>query len=257
MFKQKISITINSGFDRDKLFEEFETLMSNLCKTGQIIADYETPFVAGNELISFQTTMEKGSLSKKYYDEYVIQRVKNLEQWCNAKLKTEVAGISIPDYKGVCNCKKPGLYILFTYVLNDSGMIDCGTCNKIVPLYKLTHLNYQDRYDILKWERDYKSCDSLQLGCTVGEKWATKQMSDPTSQLSKQGIEICNRIRKITRIPAYYYLYNYRHISHDRDKARLCPSCNGKWLLRERLLDFYDFKCDKCRLLSSFSPVTN
>src|SRR5687767_12065051 len=106
MFKQKISISINSKFDRNKLFEEFDALMGNFCKTGQIIGDYESPFIVDNELISFQTTLERGSLSKKYYDEYVVQRVKNLEQWCNSKLKVEMIGKAIPAYKGVCNCKK-------------------------------------------------------------------------------------------------------------------------------------------------------
>jgi len=255
MFKQKISIIINSKYDRDKLFDEFETLMGNLCKTGQVLGNYETPFVSDNELISFQTTLEQSSLSKKYNDEYVSQRIKNLEEWCNSKLKTEVIGKTIPQYKGVCTCKEPDFYILFTYAFNDSGCIDCGTCNKIVPLYKLHKLTYNDRCDILRWEGNYKSCDNLQLNCTVGEKWATKQMSEPGSQLSKEGLNICTRIKELTSIPTYYYLYNNRHISSSQDKARLCPSCNGKWLLKDRLHEFYDFMCDKCRLLSSFSPV--
>jgi predicted nucleic acid-binding Zn ribbon protein len=257
MFKQKISIALNSNYDTGKLFEEFEILMGNLCKTGQVIGDYETPFKAANEIISYQTTLEKTSLSRKYNDEYVNLRRKNLEHWCDSKLMTEVVGETTQEYKGVCKCKKPNFYVVFTYALNDSGSIDCGTCNKVVPLYKLTQLSYNDRSDILNWERDYKSCDYLQLGCTVGEKWATRQMSDLTSQLSIEGIKICNRLRDLTGISTYYYLYNYRHISPEQDKARKCPCCNGKWLLKERLLDFYDFKCDKCRLLSSFSPVTN
>jgi hypothetical protein len=113
--------------------------MGNLCKTGQIIGNYESPFVAADELISFQTTLEKNSLSKKYYDEYVVQRVKDLEQWCNSKLKVEVIGKAIPENKGVCNCKKPVFYILYTYVLNDSGFIDCGTCNKVVSALQIVN----------------------------------------------------------------------------------------------------------------------
>jgi len=257
MFKQKIYISINSKFDRDKLFNEFETLMGNLCKTGQILVDYETPFIKDNKLVSYQTTLETTSLSKKYFDEYTKERVSNLEKWCNAKLETELIGKAIPEYKGVCKCKKPEFYILFTYALKNSGFLDCGNCKKNVPIYKLTQLTYNDRYEMLSWETNYKACDDLQLGCTVGEKWATKQMSDPKSQLSKQGIDICKIIEEATGIPTYYYLHNYRHISPKKDKARLCPSCNGKWVLKERLLDFYDFKCDKCKLLSTFSPVTN
>ena len=257
MYKQKISISINSKFDRDKLYDEFETLMSNLGKTGQVLGNYESPFITDNELFSYQTTLERTSLSKKYFDEYTKKRLSDIEQWCNSKLKTEVVGKAIPEYKGVCKCKKPDFYILFTYALNRSGFLDCGNCKKIVPIYKLTQLTYNDRYEMLSWETNYKACDDLQLGCTVGEKWATKQMSDPNSQLSKQGNDICKKIWEATGIPTYYYLYNYRHIAPQKDKARLCPSCNGNWLLKERLLDFYDFKCDICKLLSTFSPVTN
>lgn len=256
MYKQKISISINSEFDRDKLYDEFETLMSNLCKTGQIIGNYETSFITDNELISYQKTLETTSLSKKYFDEYTRKRVGNIEQWSDSKLKTEVIGKAMPQYKGVCKCKKSEFYILFTHALNGSGLLDCGNCKKIVPIYKLTQLTYNDRHEMLCWETNYKACDDLQLGCTVGEKWATKQMSDPNSQLSKQGMDICKKIKAVTGIPTYYYLHNYRRITSQKDKARLCPSCNGKWLLKEQLLDFYDFQCNKCKLLSTFSPLT-
>ena len=255
MFKQKISIAINSKFDRDKLFDEFEALMGNLFKTGQVPGNYETPFITDNELVSFQTTLEPSSLSKKYFDEFTKKRVSDLEQWCNAKLKTKVVGKIIPGYKGVCKCMKPDFYVLFTHALNSAGFLDCGTCNKFVPIYRLTQLTYDDKHEMWSWEANYKACDNLQLGGIVGEKWATKQMSDPHSTLSKQGIGICKKVKAATGIPTYYYLYNYRHISPQKDKARLCPSCNRNWLLKERLHDLYDFKCDKCQLLSTLSPV--
>jgi len=105
--------------------------MSNLCKTGQVIGNYETSFITDNELVSFQTTLETTSLSKKYFDEYTNKRVNNIEQWCNSKLKTEVVGKAIPEYKGVCKCKKSEFYILFTYTLNSSGFLDCGNCKKL------------------------------------------------------------------------------------------------------------------------------
>jgi len=180
MYKQRISISINSKVDRNKLYEAFETLMCNLCKTGQILGNYETPFITGNELVSYQTTLETTSLSKKYFDEYTKKRMRDIEQWCNSKLRTEVVGKAIPEYNGVCKCKKSDFYILFTYSLNSSGFLDCGNCKKVVPIYKLTQLPYNDRYDMFSWETNYKACDDLQLGCTVGEKWATKQMSEAT-----------------------------------------------------------------------------
>lgn len=255
MFKQKISITINSKAERNKLYNEFETLMGSYCNTGQVQSPYETTFIVNDELVAYQTTIEKGSLSKMYNDEYVNLRIKNLEEWCNAKLKTEVIGKAVPFFKGVCKCKTREFFILFTHSFNETSPIDCGTCNRVIPFYKL-NLIYDDRYSLLGWESNYKACDDLQLGCTVGEKWATKQMTEPASDLSKQGIDICKRIKEKTGTPTYYYLYNYRFITHEQDKRRQCPSCGSEWLLKEQLHNFYDFKCDKCRLLSSFTPNT-
>ncbi len=254
MFKQKISIFLNSDVDRIKVYDEFEILMSNLVKNGQIIGGSETSFISGNELISFQTSLEEDSLSADYFNHYTKERIEKIENWCGAKIKYEVIG-QIPS-GSICTCAHSESYILFTTALNDSGQLDCGTCGKVVPLYRLKQLSSEDRSDIIAWESDYKSCDSLQLGCAVGERWATKQMSDYRSQLSQYGLQICTRIREVTGVQTFYYLHNYRHISHRKDIARLCPSCNGPWLLKEQWLGYYDFKCDKCSLLSVLSPVT-
>lgn len=44
MYKQKISITINSKFKKDQIFDEFESLLGSLWKTGQIEGPFETPY---------------------------------------------------------------------------------------------------------------------------------------------------------------------------------------------------------------------
>lgn len=73
------------------------------------------------------------------------------------------------------------------------------------------------------------------------------------SYLSKDGIEICKKIEELTSIPTYYFLYNYRKSRGDKS-SRPCPICNNKWDLKEQLHNFFDFKCDICRLLSTKSP---
>jgi len=253
MYKQKIAITINSDFDKEKLHDEFIILMSSLCRTGQIMGGIESPYVAGNEMICYQTTLERNSLDSKYNNEKVDLKIKNLEQGCNSKLKIEFVGEHIPFYKDVCKCGQPDSYLLFTTYVNESSLFDCGTCGHPVPVYKIKGLTDDDRYDIYSWESAYVSCDNLNMGCNVGEKWAMKQMSDSTSQLSELGRGICNRITEVTGAPAYYFLLNYRAISIAKDKLRKCPSCKGDWLLSEKWLGFYDFKCDRCKLVSTLT----
>lgn len=253
MYKQKIAITINSDVDKEELFDEFMILMESLCRTGQIMGGIESPYFTGNEIISYQTTLALNSLDTQYNDEWVNLRIKNLEAGCNSKLNTEVVGQHIPFYKDICACDHRESYILFTTYSNESSPIDCGICGRPVPIYQIKELTDKDRTDIESWEGDYVSCDSLNMGCNVGEKWAIKQMSDAKSQLSQFGRDICNRISKTTGVPTYYYLFNYRNISALRDKSRKCPSCNGEWFQGKKWLDFYDFKCEKCQLVSTLT----
>lgn len=72
------------------------------------------------------------------------------------------------------------------------------------------------------------------------------------SYLSKQGIEICKRIEELTSIPTYYFLYNYKKDRRNQ-LVRTCPLCKNKWNLEVQLNNFYDFKCDTCRILSTIS----
>lgn len=253
MYKQKIEIVINSDVDKEKLYNDFIILMSSLCRTGQIMGGIESPYIAGDSIICYQTTLERDSLNAQNNDEYVNLRIENLEQGCNSKLEMKVVGQHIPFYRAVCNCQQPDSYLLFTTYMNESSPVDCGTCGHSVPIYKLKGLTDKDRTDIESWEGDYVSCDNLNMGCNVGEKWAIKQMSDSKSQLSEFGRKVCGRITEMTGIPVYYFLFNYRSISITKDKLRTCPSCNGGWLLEEKWLDFYDFKCDRCLLVSTLT----
>lgn len=143
-----------------------------------------------------------------------------------------------------------------TNLLSKTSPLDCGKCDKIIPIYKLKNINNDDRRNLNIWEDNYIACDKLQMNSSVGEKWATLQMTDFDSELTKEGINVCKSIHKKTGIRTYYMLYNYRPISNKKDKARKCPSCQGEWLLKKQLNGFYDFKCDTCLLVSYFTPNT-
>ncbi len=253
MFKQQISILLNTEYSRKALFEEFELLLISYCQTGQILKDYERPYIQGNEMMSNQRTLERTSFSKKNNSNCVNLHLNNLEKWCDSKLTVKNLAIYSSSNILICKCKEPDFYVLFTHTFNDLSPIECGTCRGVVPIYKLKMLTSDERYGIFSWETNYKACDDLQLGCAVGERWATKQMSDPLSQLSKQGIENCRRIKSATGIPAYYYLFNFKNVPEKVDISRKCPSCKHEWLIENNLNKFYNFLCKKCNLISSFT----
>lgn len=255
MYIQEISIEIKTKNDKNELVDELNLLVSYYRANGQTQGKIESQYVAGNKIICLPFTLEKNSLSKKLNNIYVERQIEKLEELCGSKLQFKTVGKTYATYKTPCKCKKSEFYILITNYVTIESPVTCGSCFRSVPLYRLPKYRDDEYIGILSWETNYISCDSLQMNCEVGERWALNQMQEVKSQLSKQGLEICRKIEESTNIPTYYYLHNYR-----REKgeyfSRPCPVCGKKWNLKEPLNNFYDFKCDGCRLVSTVSPNT-
>jgi len=192
-----------------------------------------------------------GSVDLNYSNENVKNALDKLTE-NNVKLDMSIRGEE-PYRAPVCKCNSPASYILYTnYVLLESP-VRCGDCYGTIPLYKLP-LGISGEYgDIITWESDYKACDTVQMNCSTGERFATNQMSKLGSSLAKRGLEICNSYYKLTKKPMYYYLYHPSGRGKKSEMKGKCPSCNGEWLLKERLYGFVDFRCDKCNLLSNIA----
>lgn len=255
MYIQEISIDIKTIDDTDELVDEFGLLMSFYRGSGQTQGLLESQYITDNKIVCLPYTLEKNSLAKKRNNFYVNKQTKKVEELCNSKLTFTTVGKTYDSYKGPCKCKKSDFYILITNYASVESPLTCGTCNKSVPLYRLPIYYDYGFMPILNWETNYISCDKLQMNCEVGERWALNQMQEIKSQLSKQGLEICRNIKSLTSIPTYYYLHNYRKLKGDQLSKR-CPNCNNKWDLKNKLHNLYDFKCDKCKLLSTISPNT-
>lgn len=253
MFLQELSIETKSKASKDEVMDEFMLLMGAYRQNGQCHGG-ELYYIDGDFVKSHAQTLEKESLNKKYNDTWVNECLKKLEKLTKTKLKINLLGLTHQDCKGdVCRCNKHAFFTLYTHLFNDMGPLDCGTCLQPIALYKIPELNRELKQMIFSWEANYKACDRLQINPVVGEKWATKQMSDHDSELSVQGRDLCQKITEATGVPAYYYLFNYRKLKLMEDKKRKCPSCNKSWLLKEPLNDLSDFKCDGCKLVSSLT----
>ncbi len=158
-----------------------------------------------------------------------------------------------PDSSEKCQCQKRKSLILFTTFISLESPLRCGDCFRTIPLYNIPKTYDDEYYNILCWESDYQSCDQLQMNCSVGEHFATNQMSKIDSQLSKQGIKVCSEIAKLTKTPTFYYLYRSSGKSINSERKRTCPSCDSTWLLKEQIHSRFDFKCNKCKLLSNIA----
>lgn len=253
MYTQEITIEIKSNLDKDELVDEFNLLMSFYRGNGQTQGKIESQYIENNKIVCLPFTLEKNSLDKKINNIYVNKQIEKIEKLCNSKLTIKTVGKSYANYKTSCKCKKSDFYILITNYVTIESPLTCGTCNKSVPLYKLPIYYDYGYMPILSWETNYISCDSLQMNCEVGVRWALNQMQEIDSQLSRQGLEICRKIEELTSIPTYYYLHNYKKFKGDQ-LIKPCPICSKKWYLKKQLHNFYDYKCDNCKLVSTISP---
>ena len=254
MYVQKIAINIASDADRDALMDEWEMLIAHYRNNAQIQGKHHTitQYLTYNTLVCLAHTLEIDSLHKKFNNAYVNQQMDTIERLCLSKLTFKTLGKTRSDDQSACTCTQPNFYILFTHYITIASPLTCGSCFKSVPLYRLPPYNGHDYYGIFSWEDNYQSCDTLQMGCVVGERWATNQMQDFESQLSKQGREICKKIEELTSTPTYYFLFNYRKFKGNQ-RSRTCPGCGCKWDLNPPLHDFFDFKCDQCKIVSTIS----
>ena len=159
----------------------------------------------------------------------------------------------VPETAPACRCAKPRGFFLFTTFLDSEPPVRCIHCNGIVPLYRLPRSPSGEHSGLLSWKSNYQACDTLQMNCTVGERFGTRQMSDLTSELSRSGLAACREIRRLTGRPAYYYLHRADARSRAAELARKCPGCGGEWLLKKPLHGKFDFRCDRCHLLSNIA----
>lgn len=255
MYIQEISFQLAKNFDWDSLEQEFQTLIVAYRNNGQIQdSSINHVFINDeNKVICTAITISKDALNKKFNSSAVESSIKKIEQLFNSRLEHKLIGKALINEMEQCKCKQSEFYVLYTNFLAIGSPIMCGSCFNEVPLYKLPQYDSYGYSPILSWETNYKACDNLQIGCSVGEMWAMKQMWQADSQLSKQGIDICKKLTELTNTPTFYYLFNYRSIRHSKDIQRKCPCCAGEWLLHERLHNLFDFKCDNCNIISSLS----
>ncbi|MCL1910946.1 MAG: Zn-ribbon-containing protein [Leptospirales bacterium] len=252
MFTFELSFIFRNPKEINKIIDKIELYLGSLRKNGQILGKEHPLIHKNNSLISYVFVPEKKSLNKKYSNKYVLKNYNEIIE-SKTEISCEIIGKEIVSAK-ICRCSLIDNYILYTDYLTLEPPLRCGNCFGVIPLYKIPKTYDDEYYDILSWETQYQSCDTLQMNCCVGEKFGTKQMSDYNSDLTKCGIDICSKIKTLTGKNVYYYLYRYVYNPiMKKEINRKCPSCGGDWILENTLFEKFNFKCDECSLLSNIS----
>jgi predicted nucleic acid-binding Zn ribbon protein len=194
----------------------------------------------------------RDSLDERFANKYVREYLAKY-----LKITSSVPQITIlgpdPDSAPACGCENPVDYILFTNLMTVESPIRCAECFHPVPLYLLPFTDDEEHLDALSWVSDYKACDTLQMHCTVGERFGEQQMLRHDSALSKSGRELCRKLEAKIQGKVYYFLHKYRGRSVAAERKRLCPECDRSWILADQWHGLFDFRCEHCRLLSNIA----
>ena len=252
MLVAQIDFKILEKIDGDAQNSAIYEFLAVLLHDGRIGHGY--PIVKNDSAITaFVTTATDDAFTNFEDGENIPKQLKKLDEVKLSQPKFRILGEE-PDSDEICRCENSTAYILFTSALsNRVTPLFCFDCFTAIPLYRLPRPEKSDFYEIYIWQSDYRSCDSLQLHSRTGERFGLREMSDVNSSLSRAGLEICRELFELTGKRVYYYLHKYYGKSLKKEKQRKCPGCGGEWLLAEPLHRLFDFKCDKCHLLSNLA----
>jgi predicted nucleic acid-binding Zn ribbon protein len=229
-----------------------ESFVSELAMGGQFLAGgYFSS--RGSEIAYYGACAEKTSLSPKHHFAWARRSYKRVLRYSKRRPKFELVG-RLPDEKPCCTCSGKADLILTTNFLSIESVLKCTKCTRYVPLYRFRSLRYdRDLLGIDQWQLAYDRCDGLFIGSGVGERFGHFQTSSFRSPLARDGVELCRSLEKKLKVRVYYNLNTYYGRSSILERKRRCPGCNGTWLLKQPWLESYDFRCNKCRLVSNIA----
>lgn len=251
MFAVELKFELGAAGKAEDQADAITWLTAALVRNGNLLEEFLVRS-APNRWTVYGITPARNAFRRANWNAIVRKRIGALRSVNLGRPRVRLLG-TVPETATVCRCTAPRGFFLFTTFLHIEPPLRCIGCNGIVPLYRLPPSATGEHSGLLAWQSNYQACDALQMTSSVGERFGARQMSDPGSELSRSGLAVCRDLKRLTGRPVYYYLYRESTRSHTVELRRKCPSCGGPWRLKEPLHAKFDFKCDKCRLLSNIA----
>ena len=238
----------------DKQYEKWIHLaysyVYQLDRTRQIIKRDHTVIIDDTTLRIPVVCPELDSLALKNHSSFCRKTREEIEENAGAKIVINPVGIDAdnPDYKVP---EHSSFYILRS---GWESPLLCGDTHAPIPLYKLFEFNPQlDFDDIHFWALDYERLYGLWVS-GLYEDFAEAELQNHDSAINQQGRILCRKIEKITGIPTYLFLPNFRDWSEAEDQNWKCPITQKEWRIDGKTSEnFIAFKCDESRLVSELS----
>lgn len=230
-------------------YDAVECYLIGLQKNWQIEGAYTMGWVGVAVRASVNLALPD-ALSAKFNSEYTSKHLESLLELSQPPSWTVHEDSDREDRRSWRGEKT--LY-LYTHMFDVYSPICAGSNGRPIPPYLLP-LSTGQIESIYSWAGSYRCHDDLQISCGALEIPAYKELATPGSELSQKGRAICREIEAATKLPTYYYVMRYWG-RREGEENRVCPSCGGFWkneTATEHVggLDWFEFRCDDCRLVS-------
>ncbi len=150
-------------------------------------------------------------------------------------------------------CTAAECYILYSRFSDTCSPVRCGTDLAPVPLYQLK-TPATDHEALIRWQLQYQALDEIQMQqARVLQHMAERSLQQLHSKLNRQGRQLARQLAQHNGIKLYYALYSGSSSNCALEADKRCPGCGGQWRLTPSLLQLFDFKCDRCYLVSNIA----
>lgn len=253
MYNVEVQIDLrNSGYSSD--LETAVNCMTSFWNSSRQIIDEPEGWILTEEMLRFNVLCPEPDalrypINTSYY-KYWMQAIQlltgALPKWTSLGRDPRYHDYEIPEapYKSLI-------------LLGDRGIsqLVCGDTFACIPYYRIPEICDPERgHDDLKsWNNRWNNFYGLWFS-GFWEAKAQHQLEAHDSELSQMGRAVAARIEKVTGLPTYYWLFNYREISPADDQARKCPETGQDWYIPGTTTnDTIAFKCDESRLVGELS----
>lgn len=251
MFAADLSFRVIGDTSYDAAEAAIRRYLEALIFQGQILGREFPTVLQQDHFVSRVLLPAVDALEMQNHSDNGRQALHALQHAGLAYPKAEIAGIDLMS-NHTDPCQHADQYILYCRFAQMNSVLYCAEHFAPVPLYRLgTKAGFEA---LIRWQLQYQALDEVQMQQnSVLLKPAERALQTFGSQLNRQGRAFARALTDLIGKPVYYALYRGTSADCAMETQRRCPGCDGDWLLPAPWHHHFDFRCDRCLLVSNIA----
>ncbi|WP_348729646.1 DUF2310 family Zn-ribbon-containing protein [Rheinheimera texasensis] len=251
MFAADLAFRVIGDTSYDAAEAAIRRYLEALIFQGQILGREFPTVLQQDHFVSRVLLPAQDALLMAHHSDAGRQALHALQQAGLAYPKAEIAGVDLMS-NHTDPCPSAEQYILYCRFAQMNSVLYCAEHFAPVPLY---HFGTSSGFeDLIRWQLQYQALDEVQMQQnSVLLKPAERALQNFGSQLNRQGRAFARGISQRIAKPVYYALYRGSSTDCAAEQQRRCPGCGDDWLLSDPWHQRFDFRCDRCLLVSNIA----